>query len=62
MDVIVIFSTNPHDPILNNHSLNGKYQNCWSINITGDIRAIYRKISVVEIRFVEIGSHGQLYK
>jgi len=46
---------------LNNHALRGKYQGRRSINITGDVRAIYR-IDKKMIIFMEIGTHSQLYK
>lgn len=45
---------------LNNHKLHGKWSKYRSINITGDIRAIY----VFEhdiARFIDIGSHSNLY-
>ena len=48
-------------PLLNNHSLGGEYNGCRSINITGDIRAIfYVKTDVVV--FINIGSHPELYE
>lgn len=37
-----IFANNPFDTLLNNHALTGRYKGCRSINITGDIRAIYQ--------------------
>ena len=55
-----IFLQDEFHPILNNHALKGAYQGYRSINITGDIRVIYRKSSG-EIFFVEIGSHSKLY-
>jgi len=55
-----IFLQDEFNPILNNHALKGAYQGYRSINITGDIRVIYRKSSG-EIFFVEIGSHSKLY-
>ena len=33
----------------------------WSINITGDVRAIYRQHGDTIIIFVLIGTHSQLY-
>lgn len=48
-------------PLLNNHPLYGKWEGCWSINVTGDIRAIYKTEGFIAI-FLEIGSHGQLYR
>ncbi len=56
-----IFLRDEFNPVLNNHALKGIYQGYRSINVTGDIRAIYKKISSVVI-FVAIGSHSRLYK
>lgn len=50
----------PQHPLLNNHPLHGKWRDHRSINITGDIRAIYKMEGFIAI-FVAIGSHGELY-
>lgn len=55
-----IFSANAFVVELNNHSLHGKYQGCRSINVTGDLRAIY-EILKDRVRFLEIGTHSDLY-
>ena len=57
-----VFLRNPFDPILNNHGLSGKYQGCNSINITGDLRAVYMMFDSQTAFFIAIGSHSQLYK
>jgi addiction module RelE/StbE family toxin len=58
-----LFEQNPFDPILNNHSLSGKYANSRSINITGDWRAIFQTFDNYEsVSFSTIGTHSQLYK
>ncbi|MEY2664370.1 MAG: hypothetical protein RIT04_178 [Candidatus Parcubacteria bacterium] len=51
----------PIHPLLNNHSLKGKFNGYRSINISGDIRAIYRQEAQVAI-FIVIGSHSSLYR
>lgn len=56
-----LFFQNPFHPTLNNHILKGEYQNCHSINITGDWRAIYSKKGNTFI-FEILGTHNQLYK
>jgi addiction module RelE/StbE family toxin len=57
-----LFVEDMFHPILNNHSLLGKYVGCRSINITGDIRAIfYEKLNDTVI-FIAIGSHSELYE
>lgn len=59
---INIFKDNPLDPNLRNHPLKGKYSKYKSINITGDIRALYTENSDGTIvLFAFIGSHSQLY-
>ena len=57
---LLFFEKDQFNPILNNHALNGGYQGYRSINVTGDMRAIYRKDTNAVI-FVEIGSHSKLY-
>lgn len=58
-----LYLTDRHHPILNNHSLTGKYQEYRSINITGDWRALFRELNGGEIiYFGFIGTHSQLYK
>jgi addiction module RelE/StbE family toxin len=55
-----IFTQDEFNPILNNHALKGLYQGYRSINVSGDIRVIYTKISD-DVFFVKIGSHSKLY-
>lgn len=55
-----LFLQNELNPTLNNHSLKGKYQGFRSINVTGDLRAIYKKNND-EALFVAIDSHSNLY-
>lgn len=57
---ILIFETDPYDVILNNHALHGKYVGYRSINITGDLRIIYKQLKNTAI-FSKIGTHGKLY-
>lgn len=56
-----LFGEDEFNPILNNHSLKGQYQGYRSINITGDLRAIY-KIDKGFAIFVTIDSHSNLYR
>lgn len=56
-----LFTEDPFNPLLNNHSLSGRFIGQRSINITGDWRAIY----IVEqntVIFIALGTHSQLYK
>jgi len=56
-----LFFENPFDPRLNNHHLRGKYTDYRSINITGNLRAVYKFISEEECIFVAVDSHSNLY-
>ncbi len=57
----ILFQEDTLNPLLKNHSLHGIWKGCLSINITGDIRAIY-KIEKDTYIFIAIGSHSDLYK
>lgn len=60
-DKILIFSENPYQKELNNHTLSGKWLFHRSINITGDCRAVFRHLSQDDVIFVIVGTHHQLY-
>ncbi len=48
--------------LLRNHVLKGKWQDCRSINITGDWRAIFQEnVEDDVVEFLAIGTHSQLY-
>lgn len=55
-----LFREDSFNPLLNNHSLRGEYLGYRSINVTGDLRAIF-KIVGDETTFVIIDSHSNLY-
>lgn len=55
-----LFLEDEFNPILNNHQLKGKYLGHRSINITGDLRVIYKRDRNYVI-FVTIDSHSNLY-
>ncbi len=56
-----LLKKNPHDRILRDHALKGNYKGYRSIDIEGDLRALYYiKVDVIII-FAFIGSHNQLY-
>ncbi len=55
-----IFSQDSFDPLLNNHGLHGKYRGCRSINVTGDLRAVY-EVKEKGVRFLDIDNHSNLY-
>lgn len=57
---IVVFMENPYEDILNNHQLHPPFENCRSINISGNIRALYEQNGDT-VLFVCIGTHSELY-
>ena len=56
-----LFFDNPYHAKLKNHPLKGKWCGYRSINISGDIRAVYKINDDEEVIFITIGSHSQLY-
>lgn len=59
---ITLFSKDPLAHILRNHALNTPYKGSYSIDITGDYRAIYNLVNDQTAMFTHIGTHSQLYK
>lgn len=58
-----LFIGNKYHPLLNNHKLTGGYRNCYSMNVTGDFRAVFEEYEDGEIiYFITIGSHSNLYR
>ena len=57
---LLLFVQDPFERELNNHALHGKYAGCRSIDIAGDLRAIY-EISGDSVNFLLIGTHSELY-
>lgn len=60
-DRIELFTKNPLHRSLRNHALKGKWKEYRSINITGDVRALYL-VRSDEMIFDAVGSHSQLYR
>lgn len=57
-----LFIADPFNSSLRNHALKGKYFDYRSIDIKGDLRALYKATSLDEAIFVFLGTHSQLYK
>lgn len=60
VSVIPIFSKNPFEKSLRNHDIGSAYNNCRSIDVTGDIRALYTIKNNFAV-FLRIGTHSHLY-
>lgn len=58
---IDIFRQNPFHPMLRNHPLIGGQNGLRAFSITGDIRIIYQPIDETNVRFLDIGTHNQVY-
>ena len=58
---IAVFGENPFDPVLRNHALAGNFKGYRSVDVTGDVRAIYKALDAVTVEFALIGTHHELY-
>ncbi len=56
----LLFEKDEFDPVLNNHALKGKWLGYRSINVTGDIRVIFKRDTESAL-FVTIDNHSNLY-
>ena len=57
-----MFLNDPFYPILNNHALKGKYVGYRSINIGGDLRAVFKMLDEETAVFMDIDTHPNLYE
>ena len=57
---LTVFSADENHPTLNNHKLNPPWDGYRSINVTGDVRIIYKKDKTFCVLY-RIGTHPQLY-
>ena len=58
---LVLFKKDPTVSILRVHPLKGQMDGYWSMNVSGDIRAIYQYRGDTIVVFMLIGTHSQLY-
>lgn len=56
-----LFLQEPLNPQLRIHPLKGKFFGYWSMNISGDLRALYYYEGDTVVVFALIGTHSQLY-
>ncbi len=59
-DRLRLFGKDEFDPALNNHALKGKWMGYRSINVTGDMRAVFKR-DLESAFFVAIDTHSNLY-
>lgn len=60
-DRLRLLLTDPSNPQLRIHPLVGSYAGYWSLNVNGDIRALYLVRDNELLIFALIGTHSQLY-
>ena len=58
---LTLFKADPNAKSLRDHALKGKFVGYRSINITGDVRALYYVQQDVVVIFAFIGTHSKLY-
>lgn len=56
-----LFVAEPAASQLRVHPLSGKFKGYWSMNVNGDLRALYIKQADTIIIFALIGTHSELY-
>lgn len=59
---LAVWNQEPMSPQLNHHVLTGKLAGFHSINVGGDVRALYQVADDSLVIFEKIGTHSQLYK
>ena len=62
VESMTLFAQEPTDRQLRVHGLSTPYGGSYSIDITGDVRAIYQLIDAETALFAHIGTHSQLYR
>ncbi|MFZ2500906.1 MAG: type II toxin-antitoxin system mRNA interferase toxin, RelE/StbE family [Minisyncoccia bacterium] len=60
-DRLLLLSLNEYNEVLNNHKLHPPFDAYRSINITGDLRLVYRRTDSRTLYLRAIGTHHQLY-
>lgn len=60
-DAIRLWSQKPSDESLRLHKLSGKMSRFYSIDITGDLRALYEIVDNEVFLYQMVGTHSQLY-
>ena len=56
-----LFRHNPQSRLLNIHKLRGRGECLFSMNVTGNYRALFLWEGAKSVQFRKIGTHSQLY-
>ena len=61
-DALKVFINNPYEKSLNNHALKGQLKGLRSLDVTGDLRILFKeKNGYITVVLITMGSHSQLY-
>ena len=60
-DRLRLFLVDPTNTILRVHPLKGEYAGYWSLNVSGDFRALFYYEHDIAVVFALIGTHSHLY-
>jgi addiction module RelE/StbE family toxin len=58
---IELWQEDPTNTLLNQHQLSGKLAGYYSINISGDVRALFEVVGEQVYLYDMVGTHSQLY-
>ncbi|MBI5411948.1 type II toxin-antitoxin system mRNA interferase toxin, RelE/StbE family [Candidatus Peregrinibacteria bacterium] len=58
---MTLFLKNPFHPLLKNHPLQGNALGKRAFSVTGNYRAIYSSVIKGTMKFIDIGTHAQVY-
>ena len=56
-----IFLRDPSHPLLKVHPLKGNLAGLRAFSVTGDYRVTYRILDRDSVKFIDIGTHAQVY-
>jgi len=56
-----LLTVDERNPLLNDHKLHHPYDGYSSINVTGDIRLVYKKLDAETFYLRAVGTHHQLF-
>lgn len=60
-DRVRLLDVDSTNPLLNDHKLGPPYESYRSINVTGDYRLVYKRITADTYYLRAVGTHHQLY-
>ena len=61
IDRLELFVEDPTSQVLRKHALNSPYKGSFSIDITGNYRAVFHLVEKDIALFTHIGTHSKLY-